>query len=239
MQKNYLNVVLFLIIVLLTVLLSCRKKLDNPGLVPVSAYYPLAENRTYKYYVVDSITEGFAPAVLTVFRYYLIETFKETQKDAKNRPITRFENEYIFIDSPTGHSASTFYSSFDSMRVGYDYQDKNTVERTLENIKYVILKTPLTEDATWDGNAYNILGRKMYKITTLDTLVNTPSGTYSGMRVLESNKDNIAGLDYSQVVYVKNLGKIAKETKIIEYSNDQVPKPAYIRHTIQLLQELP
>lgn len=239
MRKKYLNGILVLLLIFVTVWLSCRKKLDNPGLVPVSTYYPISENRTYKYYVVDSITEGYAPAVLTVFRYYLTETFKETQTDTKGRPVTRFENEYIFIDSPTGHTASAFYSSFDSMRVGYDYQDKNTVERTLENIKYVILKNPLTTDATWDGNAYNTLGKKMYRITTMDTLVNTPAGTYSGMRVLESNKDNIAGLDYSQVIYVKNIGKIAKETKVIEYSNDQVPKPAYIRHTIQLLEELP
>lgn len=238
MHKNYFYLLLALLIGFSVLFLSCRKKLDNPGLVPVSDYYPIIENRAYKYYVVDSITEGYAPAVLTVFRYYLIETFKEKQTDAQNKPVTRFENEYIFIDSPTGHTASAFYSTFDSMRVGYDYQDKNTVERTLENIKYVILKTPLTPDATWDGNAYNILGRKMYKITTLDTLVNTPAGTYSGMRVLESNKDNIAGLDYSQVIYAKNIGRVAKETKIIEYSNDQVPKPAYIRHTIQLLQEM-
>lgn len=239
MQKNYLNTLFVFLLISVTIFLSCRKKLDNPGLVPVSTYYPISENRSYKYYVVDSITEGFAPAILTVFRYYLTETFREAQTDAKNRPVTRFENEYIFIDSPTGHTASTFYSFFDSMRVGYDYQDKNTVERTLENIRYVVLKTPLTPDAVWDGNMYNILGRKMYKITTLDTLVNTPAGTYTGMRVLESNKNNIAGLDYSQVIYVKNIGKVAKETKVIEYSNDQVPKPAYIRHTIQLLQELP
>lgn len=239
MRNKYLNVVFLCLLVFVTIFLSCRKKLDNPGLVPVSTYYPISENRTYKYYVIDSITEGFAPAVLTVFRYYLIETFKEKQTDARNRPVTRFEDEYVFIDSPTGHTASQFYSIFDSIRVGYDYQDKTTVERTLENIKYVILKAPLIPDGTWDGNAYNILGRKMYRITTMDTLVHTPAGTYSGMRVLESNKDNIAGMDYSQVIYVKHLGRVAKETKIIEYSNDQVPKPAYIRHTIQLLQEVP
>jgi hypothetical protein len=239
MSKIRFNTILAFLVLFSTLVLSCRKKLDNPGLIPAQAYYPVAENKTYKYYVVDSITEGYAPAVLTVFRYYLIETFKETQTDAQNRPVRRFENEYIFIDSPTGHTASTFYASFDSMRVGYDYIDNNTVERTQENIKYVILKTPFTPDATWDGNAYNILGRKMYRITTLDTLVYTPAGAYTGMRVLESNKDNIAGLDYSQVIYVKNIGRIAKETKMIEYSNDQVPKPAYIRHTVQLLQEIP
>ncbi|MCS7027375.1 MAG: hypothetical protein NZ519_01295 [Bacteroidia bacterium] len=219
--------------------LSCNKKIDNPGLVSTYVYYPISENKTYKYYVVDSITEGFAPAVLTVFRYYLIETFREIQKDAKNRPIRRFENEYVFIDSPTGHTAKDFYSIFDSIRVGYDYQDKNVVERTLENIRYIILKTPFVSGASWDGNAYNILGKKMYRITTLDTLVNTPAGIYSGMRVLESNKDNIAGLDYSQAIYVKHIGKIAKEIKLVEYNNDQVPKPVYIRHTVQLLQELP
>ncbi|MCS7078108.1 MAG: hypothetical protein NZ455_15455 [Bacteroidia bacterium] len=222
-----------------TIFFSCSKKVDNPGLVPTHVYYPISENKTYKYYVIDSITEGYAPAVLTVFRYYLIETFREIQTDAKNRTVRRFENEYVFIDSPTGHTIKDFYSVFDSMRVGYDYQDKNVVERTLENIRYVILKTPLVPDASWDGNAYNILGRKMYRITTLDTLVNTPAGIYSGMRVLESNKDNIAGLDYSQAIYVKNIGRIAKEIKRVEYSNDQIPKPVYIRHTISLLQELP
>lgn len=239
MRKIHPNIAFVFILILVLGALSCRKKLDNPGLVPTQVYYPITENKSYKYYVVDSITEGYAPAVVTVYRYYLIETFKEKQTDAQNRPVTRFENEYIFIDSPTGHTASTFYSFFDSMRVGYDYQDNSTVERTQENIKYVILKTPFTAEATWDGNAYNILGQKLYTITTLDTLVSTPAGQFNGMRVLESNKDNIAGLDYAQVIYVKNIGRVAKETKIIQYNNDQVPKPAYIRHTIQLLQENP
>lgn len=223
-------------VVLCMVLWGCRKKVDNPGLIPTSTYYPMYEGKQMVYDVVDSTTDGVgAAALVRVFHYELTETMREIVYDGMNRPTRRIEADFSFIDSPTNHTLTDFYNLMDSTRVWYDYQDNNVVERTEENIRYIRLKTPLTVDGTWNGNFYNILDKKMYRITNTDTLVQTFAGNFSTLRVLESNKDNIAGLDYSSVSYAKNVGVVAHESKIIVYNTDQIPKPTYIRRIIQRL----
>ncbi|MDA9774551.1 hypothetical protein N9B82_06300 [Saprospiraceae bacterium] len=152
-------------------------------------YYPV-EQGMYWIYQVDSVVYSDLGAVKDTTRSYLKEEIVERFIDQLGDTIFRIEREF----SPT---------------IDYDWKVKdewathkepNRVTRTEENLKYIKLVFPPKENVSWDGNSFIPEGTDLFVGgETLDFFLNW---SYKILSVDQA--ENIAGVDYDEVVTIQN-----------------------------------
>lgn len=92
--------------------------------------------------------------------------------------------------------------------------------KTESNITYVKFVFPLYENQTWDGNAFNTLGKDDYTLKKLHEPYNINNKTFpQTVTIIQQNDSTLVDLKKRVEVYAKGVGLIYSEKKNFTYCN--------------------
>ncbi len=187
---------------LLVIIASCKKEKEEP----VNFNYEYAPQTIGHYCIYDvmEITHDDATNIHDTITYKLKEKIESSFIDDQGRPSLRLEQSKL--DTATGNWNIT--DIWTSTRVTSRY------EKFEEDERFIRLAFPVKQDATWDGNAYNQIGKWDYKYTDVDV-----PRVYNGLnfsqtaRVLQMDEFNFVQKQLAYEVYAKNVGLVYKYYK--------------------------
>jgi len=217
-----------LTIVLATgVLLNSCKKQDRFTLVPPSDYYPLQVGKYITYDLDSTVFVAFGKRD-TVVKYQVQDRVDSQIVDNNGRPA-------FMIHRFIRKNATQLWSPNNTFMV---VPTESSIEFVENNLRFIKLKSPITEGFTWHGNSYidsyslnsdlKYLADWEYTYDSVNVILNLGSVTVdSTVRVLQ--RDEFLGQDpkipgtlygektYSIEKYGKNIGLVFKEFIHWEY----------------------
>lgn len=125
--------------------MACSEK-EATNYPKLSDYYPLAVGKTFTYRLDSTVTTNFGQSLTT--RYYLAkDSVESTFTDAQGRPSFRIFR-YLRDTSQTQPWTylATYITTIDNNKKWAEYVDNN--------LRYIVLREPITEGFTWKGNSY-------------------------------------------------------------------------------------
>jgi hypothetical protein len=197
-----------LFIILASLFLSCKKKQDNAAAPDLGYDYYPGTVGSYIEYDVDSI--AYRPLTLDTVeaKFHIKEVIEEEFTDNQNRPALRI------VRYKKNYSATIPYSqmSWTLQDVWLANKTRTTAEVVEENVRFVKLIFPVTEDGSWNGNAQNTIGEWEYKYSGFGQSATYNSLTF-GECVLVTQKKSASLLSYQNYVekYAKGVGMVYKE----------------------------
>jgi hypothetical protein len=210
-------------VVLLSVIaVACNEK-EMATYPALTDYYALKVGRTYTYRLDSTVRVNFGQA-LTV-HYYLAKDSVESQfSDAQGRlsyRVFRYLRDTLQVQPWT--YVATYVATIDN--------DKKWIEYVDNNLRYVVLREPVTEGFSWKGNSYidtksgsslvKYLDEWNYTYQDIDQPFTVRKGKFdSTISVLQADEVSPPGpyspssyqqTNYSKEVYAKGVGLIYKE----------------------------
>lgn len=173
-------------------------------------YYPL-EVGGYKIY--DVIEKKYTVLGTTTDIYELKELVSDSNLNASNNlqyiihRLTRTDDtESWHLDSIWTAQKSTYIAILNE-----------------NNVPFVKLSFPIEDQLTWDGNSLNTLEQEIYSYETHvpDTLL--MDSLYQDLVLVIQNDrgEDFLGVEYRSEVYAPNVGMIIKESKILNYCQEE------------------
>lgn len=190
-------------------LISCQTDVVRP-LDMGKEYSPPTKIGSWWEYQVDStyVDDFYDPPRDTTIQFRLLEVYSDTMYDNSGRlsyvieRYKKFYNDSVPYDSiPWNHNDVWFCTLTD-----------NTFERVEENIRYVRLNFPVTNDREWDGNVFNTFQEWNYVYESVDLPFSLTNGSYYDSTITVNQRDvlNIIDKENAYEVYAKNVGLIKK-----------------------------
>lgn len=143
--------IMYILSVMIT---GCAPTIEPPAEMGY-AYIPLDTGRYYIYNV-DSIYKECSTTLnlLDTVHYQVKEYYHSIVMDADNQPVMRIVRYY----------RSDTTQSWTTMTPDVWFMDTTVtrMEKVEENLKFVKLTFPISEGASWDGNAFNVLSSQSY-----------------------------------------------------------------------------
>lgn len=226
-------------VVLCMVLVAC-KKMETLSYPPLSDYYPLQVGKTFTYRLDSTIRLPFGVG-LTV-KYYLAKDSVESQfNDAQGRPSFRI---YRYVTDTLKSQPWTYKVT---NIVTFDHNNQ-WIEYVENNLRYILLRQPLSEGFNWNGNSYidtrsaNSTVRYLegwdYTYQDMHLPFTVRKGTFdSTITVLQADEmfppgpfdpsAPITQKNYSKEVYAKGVGLIYKEFLHWEWQSGHYMDDAY------------
>lgn len=194
--QRYISI-LFLVIITFS---SCRKSETLVSDIDYS-YFPLRQGNWIIYNVSHRIVD--APMEIdSVNTYQLKEIIDTTFFDPEGRLNYRIERHIRKSDAYAWQLSDVWFACISD----------NKAQKVEENIRYVKLNFPLFYNKSWNGNIFNSLDAKNYKLTSFgksDT-ANGNSFLYA-LTVLQENRINAIEKYYSVEKYAKDIGMFLKQ----------------------------
>jgi len=140
-----MRLIVSLLVLMAVTVIACKEKevLTYPALTD---YYSLKVGRTYTYRMDSIVPSNFGASLVT--KYYLAKDSVESQyTDPQGRTSFRIFR-YItdtFQSQPWRYIA-TYVASFDNSKRWVEYLDNN--------LRYIVLREPITEGFSWKGNSF-------------------------------------------------------------------------------------
>jgi hypothetical protein len=199
MHKSRIYISL-LILFLLVVAVTCKK--ENNSVVPVDySYFPLKLKSWIIYDIIYRIVDKTSNKDST-YHYQLKEVVDTTFEDNSGRINYRIER-YIRKDITSAWAIADVWFECIS-----DY----SAQKVEENIRYVKLRFPVEKNKTWNGNLFNTIIAKNYKITSLDIAENINNVAFDSiLTVTQENRENLIEKYYFIEKYAKNIGLVQKQ----------------------------
>jgi hypothetical protein len=224
MNKSLVIVFLFSLFVF-----SCKKEqtVAPAGIDLGTAYYPTDIGK-YVIYDVDSIIYSDFSKDTLVFKYRIKEKFTETYTDNLGLPAIRLER-YIKKYSPAISYDSLPWILKEVWSVNYD---QSTVQVVESNFRFTKLFFPLQLNSSWNGNAFNSLGKQIYYYKYIDQAETI--GPLSLNTVLSVQQKEIRTLiNYQNYVekYAKGVGLVYKE--ITDLQSDSIVSNVAVEDRIE------
>lgn len=217
------NIFLFLLFSAIT-FYSCKKDAEVGTHTDFGYNYFPNDVGRYVIYEVDSIYQDDNSNKHDTIRYLLKEVIAATFSDNSNRPTLRLERYYRRYNSQTHSYDSTWIGP----RVWTANRTQTTLEKKEENITYLKLVFPAAKDKQWNGNLYNMLGDKEYKITSIDHFDTVGAMHFDSVAVvMQFTRIDIIEYRYEYEKYARNVGLIYK-TRDSLYFSSQNGSPPYI-----------
>lgn len=199
------------------VFISCsKKKIPEQSSLLGLAYYPTTHGKFVVYDVDSSVYYDLAPALH--LKYRIKEKMADSFTDNEGKPAIRLER-YIKFYNPA--------KSYDSIpwtikEVWMVNADNKSVQVTEGNVRYTKLIFPIQKGTTWDGNARNTLGERMYSYDYIDK-EETINGTKLPRVLHVKQKEFRTEISYEKFSekYAKDIGLVYKEIFEV-YSNNVV-----------------
>jgi hypothetical protein len=208
-RQNLLNTILLIALVL--TLHACSKNNSAEAQPDLGlAYFPL-DSGWVKVYSVDSISFNDNTETIDTFHFMLKETFAGIISGQELNAHREVKREVLKDSSEIWEPRTSIFIT----------QDKNTLQWVEENTRFVKLIFPIGTAQSWNGNAYNSLGRKNYQWQNLYANFNNGDTLFSNcISVLEAQTNNLIEEILIRNVYAKNLGLIDRtNTNINTQSN--------------------
>lgn len=136
--------VVFLVIIGAAALASCKKEHDNTAFEKAADYFPLAEGKTFLYRL-DSIKPVNIDTKLDTF-YYLAKD-SVIEKFLDNLGQTSFKIYRYTTDTLLQHP-------FQYRNTYYVTQTSTGIEVVENNLRFIKLASPVSENTKWRGNSY-------------------------------------------------------------------------------------
>ena len=159
------NLYLSFLLITLTSLYSCRKDVASNPVVNLGYNYFPDEVGRFIIYEVDSIhydDVGGFPRHIS--HYQMMDKIVEIFNDNSNRPTLRIERFKKFYNDTIPYANL----DWNLVQVLTANKTQTALEVKEGNITFLKLTFPVKEKNQWNGNAYNSLGVKNYKIIGLD-----------------------------------------------------------------------
>ena len=212
------NVHYWIFLLLFTIFYGCKKE-QAPVIYMGYDYFPSNVGH-YVIYQCDSVYynpySSNTPRFDTEI-YQIKEVIDSIYPDNEGRPTMRIVRyKRLNVDSATPWSSIVLPE-----KVWSGNLLSTTAQRVEDNYRYIKLLFPVSLNATWNGNAYNVLGTDNY----LYTSVNAPAtiGTThfdSTLTVFQLSNSTLLQFQYYQEQYAAGVGLVYKE--VIDYSTNKL-----------------
>lgn len=219
---------------------SCSKKeIPNTDNLLGLDYYPLTIGR-YIVYEVDSIVYGVLPRDTSSYKYQIKEVMAEAFTDAEGKTAYKLHR-YIKKFDPKKKYDSIPWQIKEVWMVNASSKNVQVVE---SNKRYTKLIFPIEDKATWNGNAGNTEGERLYNYNYIDkteTINNTKFENvlmvkqyeYRTLISYENNVEKYAkgiGLVYREIINI--VSQNIKPSVVVEnrIESGLVYKQTYIAH---------
>jgi hypothetical protein len=193
----------------------CKKKTEE---VPDVGYnYAPVTLGKYVIYDVDSTVYDDFNNDTTYFKYRIKEKLEEEFTDNEGRPAIKLVR-YVKKYSPLISYDNMAWTLKDVWMLN---KSNTTYEVVEEDVRLVKLIFPVKVDATWNGNAQNILGEREYLYKSFDQQEAVNGTTFENVLFVEQKDDkskNAIHREYFIEKYARNVGLVYKEIKDL-YSN--------------------
>jgi len=196
---------------------ACKKKVEDPPDLGYD-YAPVTLGK-YVVYDVDSTVYDDFKMDTTYYKYRIKEKLVETYVDNQGRNAIKLIR-YIKKYNDT--------VSYDNMpwviKDVWIYTKTNTtLEVVEEDVRFTKLVFPVTDNATWDGNAHNTIGEWDYSYDYVDRAEVINGHTFDKvlMVIQRKDKNNVLHREYFIEKYAKNVGLVYREIRDL-YSNTVV-----------------
>lgn len=194
--------------ILLIGISSCSKKdAENTALEMGYSYFP-TDSGIVKMYQVDSISYNDNTQKVDTFQFILKEEFAGLANSGGN------ENHRIIkrsVQFPNTQSWEPRSSTFVLVTA-------QNLQQVTENQRIIKLVFPVGQVQSWNGNAYNSLGRRNFTWQKVFASHLVLDSIYSpSLSVLEANINNFVEEVFTSSTYAKNIG-------LIEYQDTNLNK---------------
>jgi len=205
MKKRSIHIFIFALTII--GINSCKKDAET---TPVDLGYEYFPNDLGNYivYEVDSISYDDAIRDPDTTQYLLKEKIESLFYDNSGRPTLRIER-YKKIYNPSVPYDSIQWVISD---IWTSNRTTTTAEQTEENIRYIKLVFPITKGKAWNGNTFNILGKKDYKMISIDKNETINNMSFDSV-ITVSQFQQINFIEYinEEEKFAKNIGLIYKK----------------------------
>ena len=185
----------FHLVLLVSLMTACSD--PGSGIDPVLEHFPLELSNSWEYDVVENT---YSAAGINTLSYTLLDSITKVDEDLYGN--RTFEvSRYIW----------------DGNSLMWQLQDIYTVNKVLKqvledhaNVPEISFVYPPKEGKSWDANAYNTQGEKIYTMRGVDSDHSVEGTTYSGtVEVVKSdNEDLIVHLERESEYFARNVGMI-------------------------------
>lgn len=202
--KFFINFLMFL-----TLLIACEgeeRLILNTG----SAYFPVQKG-IFQVYSVEEVRYNASEAPMTL-AYELMAQVVDSFPSGKN------QYTYV-IHRSTRESDEHLWEALDTWSVRKNGSDIIVSEG---NTAYVKIKSPLTVENVWDGNAFNSFGADQYVLKEIDKPLELNGISFSKTLTVEQeyNDDPIVFRDERKEIYARDAGLVYKEIVQLYYCTD-------------------
>lgn len=172
------------------------------------AYFPLEPGR-YIVYEVDSIYHDLPVGVQDTFHFYIKEVVDTTFLDLEDRPSNRIER---FYKDSLSHP-------WELKNVWVANRTNQSAQRVEENLRYVRMVFPVTDNVTWDGNTFNILDAWEHHYEDID-IPKQIGGTnfQKTVTVIQRDRVNLLEEEFAQEIYSYDLGLVYKQLDSLKFT---------------------
>lgn len=196
--------------------ISCKKN-KTEDIPDVGYAYAPTQIGKYVVYDVDSAYYDDFKMDTTYYKYRIKEKLEETFTDNQGREAIKLLR-YIKKYNP-----NVSYDNIPwTVKDVWNYtKTATTLEVVEEDVRFTKLIFPITDGATWNGNAQNTLGEWEYKYNYFDRTETINGTTFENVLFVEQKDDkskNAIRRQYYVEKYAKNIGLVYREIKDL-YSN--------------------
>ncbi len=201
--------IIFPLIVSLIFMIACESGEGEPAYTGYE-YFGLQQGK-YVIYQVDSIHyDDFLGEVLE-YHYQVKEWNKELFTDLQGQEKMRIERFYRENEQ----------EAWQIKNVWTALVTKTRALKTEDNVTYVKLVFPAKMNNYWDGNSFNTLQHKEYKITQIhQPYLELDYSFDSTLTVLQQDFTTLIGEDYQYEIYATGVGMISKKFVSLEKEID-------------------
>lgn len=159
-----------------------------------------------EYSVQEIIYDDFKNTIDTL-NYQLKELNESSFKDNLGRNSIRIDRYQRFSDTLNWDYINTWYTSF----------DLHSIERVENNIRKTIISFPISEDAIWNSNEFNMEYVNNVFYTSVHKPYTINNNKYDSSITIESviTSNSVKERAYKEV-YVKNIGLVYKNIVFID-----------------------
>ena len=161
-------------------------------------YFPL-DSGWVKIYQIDSISFNDNTQTIDTFHFKLKETFSGVVESPD-----LFAHRVVYMEAKQDSSEDWLPRT--SL---FLLKTNNNLQWVEDNQRYIKLTFPAGQVQSWNGNAFNSLGRKNYQWQNLFSNFNNGDTVFSDcISVLEAQTNNLVEEIYIKNVYAKNIGLV-------------------------------
>jgi hypothetical protein len=213
--------------------ISCNKQTDTLSIIAAKELYPLQVGKTFTYRLDSTVVATFG-AALQKKSYLAKDSVESSFLDNQGRQsyrIFRYLTDTL-VSKPYQYAA-TFVATIDSNRI--EYIDNN--------LRFIALVNPVSNNTTWKGNSYIntttnadnfFLNNWQYQYQNINEPFTVKKGSINNtVTILQQNESSAANFDpnfyynktYSVEVYAKGIGLIYKD--FLHYTYQVTPSKYY------------